>query len=70
MSKTDLLDFSDRLSYCEYTEEDGEATVIITVREAVSKQKAAAASSRPDFIYASDQEALDDFMSIHWAWWV
>lgn len=65
-----MIIYSDQLAYCESSECDGEVIVTITLEEAVARQRAAAASSRPDFSYASDQEALDDFMSIHWAWWV
>jgi hypothetical protein len=65
-----VIIYSDQLAYCESSECDGEVTVTITVEEAVARQRAAAASSRPDFSYASDQEALDDFIAIHWAWWM
>jgi len=65
-----VIIYSDQLAYCESSECDGEVIVTITLEEAVARQRAAAASSRPDFSYANDQEALDDFMSIHWAWWV
>jgi hypothetical protein len=34
---------------------------------AIATQKASAKIARPDFQYASDEMALDDFMTVHWA---
>ena len=38
----------------------------ITHDEAVARQKVAAA--RRGYVYDTDTDALDDFMTIHWAW--
>ena len=40
----------------------------LTVEEAIGKQRTAAASVRPGFVYESDEQALDDFVTVHWAW--
>lgn len=67
-----MRSLSDRISYCE-PGEDGEAiTVTLTVAEAIERQRAAVAASRvarPGFQYESDEQALEDFITIHWAWW-
>jgi hypothetical protein len=41
-----------------------------TQEEAIERQKAAALSK--GYVYVSDEEALEDFMVVHWAWtqWV
>ena len=63
---------SDRLSYCEPGEDGSGITVTVTVAEAIERQRAALAASkvaRPGFQYESDEQALEDFIAIHWAWW-
>jgi len=65
---------ADMLTYNEMGEDDDEpVTVTLTVAEAIARQRASVASSllaRPNFQYSSDEEALEDFIVIHWAWWV
>jgi len=64
---------SDMLTYNEMGENDESVTVTLTVAEAIARQRASVASSllaRPNFQYSSDEEALEDFIVIHWAWWV
>jgi hypothetical protein len=41
-----------------------------TQEEAIERQKAAALSK--GYVYTSDEKALEDFMTVHWAWtqWV
>lgn len=38
----------------------------ISVESAIAQAKEVA--GRDGFVYKSDQEALDDFLTIHWAW--
>jgi hypothetical protein len=47
--------------------EDGCEEVIVSVNEAIQIQKATAAKVRPDFTYKDDDEALLDYLTIHWA---
>lgn len=63
---------SDRISYSEPDEDGNDSTVTVTVAEAIARQRAAVSASkvaRPGFQYESDEQALEDFMVIHWAWW-
>lgn len=63
---------SDRISYSEPDEDGNNITVTLTAAEAIQRQLAAVAASklvRPGFQYESDEQALEDFMVIHWAWW-
>lgn len=39
----------------------------VTPEVAIECAKASAKQAKPDFVYASDQEALDDFIIVHWA---
>lgn len=39
----------------------------ITREEAISRMKASAKFAKPDFVYESDERALEDFINIHWA---
>jgi len=39
----------------------------ITVATAIRFQKAAAARINKNFVYKSDEEALEDFLVVHWA---
>jgi hypothetical protein len=41
--------------------------IIITREEAITKMKASAKFAKPDFVYESDESALEDFISIYWA---
>lgn len=48
-------------------DEVGNNVVIrVTEDEAISLQKKAA--DRKGFIYDSDLDALEDFLTVHWAW--
>ena len=61
------------LTYNEMGENDESVTVTLTVAEAIARQRASVASLllvRPNFQYSSDEEALEDLIVIHWAWWV
>ena len=42
--------------------------VIVTREEAIRIQREHVARVRPDFTYKSDEQALEDYMTIHWAW--
>ena len=39
----------------------------VTVRTAVAAQKFSSAQAKEGFTYVSDEDALDDFMVVHWA---
>lgn len=39
----------------------------VSPEAAIKAQKRSAKSAKPDFEYPSDAEALDDFMTVHWA---
>ena len=47
--------------------EDGFEEVIVTREEAIRIQKQIVSRVRPDFTYESDQQALDDYITINWA---
>ena len=46
--------------------ESGDTVVSCSIAEAVALQRASAL--RHGYEYASDDEALEDFKTIHWAW--
>ena len=55
----------------QYTEpdEDGNIKVIrVSVEEAIKRSKLVAQYA--DYAYESDEEALQDFIAVHWASWV
>lgn len=57
-----------KISYIQPADnEDGFEEVIVTREEAIRIQKETVSRVRPDFIYESDQQALDDYITIHWA---
>jgi hypothetical protein len=60
---------SDTLIYQVPGDNDETITIRVTAAEAIAQQRATAASVRPDFSYESDEQALEDFITIHWAWW-
>lgn len=60
---------SDTLIYQVPGDNDETITIRVNVAEAIAQQRATAASVRPDFNYESDEQALEDFITIHWAWW-
>ena len=47
--------------------EDGFEEVIVTREEAIRIQKEIVSRVRPDFTYESDQQALDDYITVNWA---
>jgi hypothetical protein len=51
--------------------EDGTSVIKgYTEKEAIEHQKALVAKVRPEFKYETDQQALEDFVNVNWAWWV
>ncbi len=51
-----------------YSKDD---SVVLTCRltkvDAIKAQRAAAFFANPTFVYESDQQALEDFLTVHWA---
>jgi hypothetical protein len=47
--------------------EDGFEEVIVSTEEAIKIQREVVAKVRPDFIYKNDEEALMDYITVHWA---
>ncbi len=47
--------------------EDGFEEIIVSIREAIEIQKATAAKVNPNFTYENDEQALQDYLTIHWA---
>lgn len=47
--------------------EDGFEEVTVTREEAIRIQKKVVSRVRPDFTYESDQQALDDYITVNWA---
>ncbi len=47
--------------------EDGFEKVIVSTEEAIKIQREVVAKVRPDFIYKNDEEALMDYITVHWA---
>lgn len=47
--------------------EDEVEEVIVTREEAIKIQREHVAKFRPDFVYKNDEEALLDYICIHWA---
>ena len=41
----------------------------VTVEEAIKLQREGAYKAH-QFVYTSDQEALDDFIAVNWAYWI
>ena len=48
--------------------EQGFAEVTVSREEAIRIQKEYVAKSHPHFTYQSDEEALLDYITVHWAW--
>jgi hypothetical protein len=42
----------------------------ITEQEAIKIQKETVAKVKQDFVYKDDQQALNDFITVNWAWYV
>lgn len=47
--------------------EDGFEEVIVTINEAIRIQRQAAAKVNPNFTYENDEQALQDYLTVHWA---
>jgi hypothetical protein len=47
--------------------EDGFEEVIVTINEAIRLQREYVAKVRPDFVYKDDEQALQDYLTVHWA---
>lgn len=47
--------------------EDGFEEIIVTIKEAIEIQKATAAKVNPNFTYENDEQALQDYLTVHWA---
>jgi hypothetical protein len=47
--------------------EDGFEEIIVSINEAIRLQREYVAKVRPDFVYKDDHEALQDYLTIHWA---
>lgn len=45
----------------------GSEIICISTKDAINRQRYTAALDRPGFVYQSDDEALDDFIAVHWA---
>jgi hypothetical protein len=56
------------LQYHEPDEHDNIKIIRVTIDEAI--QFMHQYSSRNDFVYQNDDEALDDFIAVNWAYWV
>jgi hypothetical protein len=57
------------LEYIEPDEQDNPKTIRVSVEEAIKKSKLVAAEYA-DYTYESDEEALQDFIAVNWAYWV
>lgn len=47
--------------------EDGFEEIIVSIKEAIEIQKATATKVNPNFTYENDEQALQDYLTIHWA---
>ena len=47
--------------------EDGFEEIIVSINEAIRIQREYIAKVRPDFVYKDDNEALQDYLTVHWA---
>lgn len=56
------------LEYIEPDEQDNPKIIRISVEEAIKKSKLVAEYA--DYTYESDEEALQDFIAVNWAYWV
>jgi len=59
------------MKYLQYHEPDehGNIKIIrVTIEEAIEIMHRY--SSRNDFVYQNDDEALEDFIAVNWAYWV
>lgn len=48
--------------------DDGFDEVTVTVKEAIEIQKQHAANVRPGFVYENDDDALQDYLTVNWAY--
>jgi len=49
-------------------DEPPDRTYVVTVQEAIEIQCKSAAKC--NYVYKNTQDALDDFIAVHWAYWV
>ena len=56
------------LQYHEPDENDNIRIIRVTIEEAIEIMHEY--SSRNDFVYQNDDEALEDFITVNWAYWV
>jgi hypothetical protein len=47
--------------------EDGFEYIVVSLEEAIKIQKQIAKKANPNFTYIDDVQALDDYLTIHWA---
>ena len=47
--------------------EDGFEEVIVSIKEAIRIQRETAEKMNPDFVYDTDEDALQDYLTVHWA---
>lgn len=68
MAAQEKICFDEQIQLCDGKAED--VIVTITVEEAVARQRASCVKARGVDLYTSDDEALEDFMVVHFAWFV
>jgi hypothetical protein len=57
-----------KIRYIEPAENpDGYAEVTVSREEAIRLQRDTVARVRPDFVYESDEQALEDYIVVNWA---
>jgi hypothetical protein len=63
------MDTTQLIEWYEPYDAEGKLNLIcrMTKEDAIQAQYKARDQVRPGFVYESDQQALDDFMVIHWA---
>ena len=48
--------------------DDGFEEITVTIKEAIEIQKQKAAAVRPGFVYENDDDALQDYLTVNWAY--
>ena len=56
------------LQYHEPCEDDKDKFIRVSGEQVINKMNEYA--SRRGFVYKNDQEAIDDFIAVNWAYWV
>jgi hypothetical protein len=62
MSKTPTI-----VRWIEPSEDGGHLVLDMSIDKAIAFQKEFVKERRPDFVYKNDDDALYDFVAIHWA---